>query len=76
MGIFQVEIVRMEVIPGGNFLWWEFPGWELSGGSHPGGNFPGRSFHVTAVFVFKFKYCVFGAYENSILSKNIGKQIS
>ena len=40
-------IVRLEVILGGNFLWWRFSGWELSGGNHPGWNFPGGSFRST-----------------------------
>ena len=43
-------IVRVGVILGENFLWWESSGWELSGGNHLGGNFPDGSFHVTNVY--------------------------
>ena len=45
--ISSVEIFRVGVILGRNFLWWEFSVWELSEENHPGGNFLGGSFHVT-----------------------------
>ena len=47
MGIFLVEIVRVGVILGGNFLWWQFSRCKLFVGNHLGGNFPGESSHVT-----------------------------
>ena len=71
--VFRVGIVRVGVILGGNF----------PGGNCPDGSYPRWEFSLVGVIrvaiflvgvfmlpqsIFKFKYCVFGAYENSILS--------